>query len=88
MQQTYGLGPAHPLAFMFFGLFGILIAIVCLIPYWFIFKKAGFSPFFSLLMFIPLLNIFALYFLAFARWNVVPAVPGYPAAQGPYPPRV
>ena len=37
-------------------------------------------------MFIPLLNIFMLYFLAFARWNVVPAHMVYPAPLAPYQP--
>jgi hypothetical protein len=88
MQQTYGFGPAHSFPFMFFGFFGILLTILVLTPYWFIFKKAGFSPFLSLLMFIPLINIVALYFLAFARWNVVPTPPVYPTAPVPYPPQV
>jgi hypothetical protein len=88
MQQTYGLAPAHSFPFMFFGLFGVLLMIIVLIPYWFIFKKAGFSPLFSLLMFVPLVNIVALYFLAFARWNVVPAPTSYSTAPVPYPPQV
>jgi hypothetical protein len=86
MHSSYGLGPAH--SFMFFGFFGALVSIIALIPYWFIFKKAGFSPFLSLLILVPLINIVALYFLAFARWNVVPAPTGYPAAPVPYPPQV
>lgn len=46
--------------------------IIAIIPYWMIWKKAGFSPWFSLLMFVPLVNIIALYVLAFSRWSVVP----------------
>ena len=42
--------------------FGIVL------PFWQIFKKAGFSPWLSLLILVPLVNLFALYFLAFARW--------------------
>ena len=73
---------------LFFGFFGVLISIVVLIPWWFIFKKAGFSPFLALLMFLPLINIVMLYFLAFARWNVVPAAMVYPAPPPvPYQPR-
>jgi hypothetical protein len=41
---------------------------VIVIPFWQIFKKAGFSPWFSVLMAIPLLNAVVLYFLAFANW--------------------
>lgn len=46
---------------------------VLLLPYWFIWKKAGFSPWLSLLMFIPLVNLVMLYVLAFSEWKVVPA---------------
>lgn len=49
-----------------------IMAILFLIPYWFIWKKAGFSPWLSLLMFIPLLNLIMLYVLAFTDWKVVP----------------
>ena len=42
--------------------------LVLVIPFWQIFKKAGFSPWFSLLMSVPLLNAVMLYFLAFASW--------------------
>jgi len=80
MHPLYGFGPAHSLIYlMFFGFFGMVISILVLIPFWFIFKKAGFSPFLSLLIFLPIINIIMLYFLAFAKWNVVPAAMVYPA---------
>jgi hypothetical protein len=60
---------------MFEGLFQsthlLLIAIICfvvLIPFWQIFKKAGFSPWLSLLTMIPLAGLIVLYYVAFARW--------------------
>jgi hypothetical protein len=88
MHSTYGFDPTHSLIFfLFFGFFSLVMTILILIPHWFIFKKAGFSPWLSLLMFVPLLNIFMLYFLAFARWNVVPAGLVYPAPV-PYQPPV
>jgi len=46
------------------------LAFVIFLPYWQIFKKAGFSPWLSLLMMIPLVNLCALYYLAFAEWRV------------------
>ncbi len=52
-------------------IFLIVMAIV-IIPYWMIWKKAGFSPWLSLLMFVPLVNLVMLYVLAFAEWKVVP----------------
>ena len=89
MHPIYGFGPAHSLLYlMFFGFFGALISIVVLIPWFFIFKKAGFSPLLGLLMFVPLVNIIMMYFLAFARWNVVPAGMVYPATPVPYRPPV
>ena len=89
MHTIYGFGPAHSLLYlMFFGFFGAMISIVVLIPWFFIFKKAGFSPLLGLLMFVPLVNIIMMYFLAFARWNVVPAGLVYPAPPVPYRPPV
>ncbi|MGD1107633.1 MAG: hypothetical protein ABR865_11360 [Terracidiphilus sp.] len=71
-----------------------LIVLVCLaiiiIPFWFICKKAGFSPWLSLLNIVPLGNLVLIYVLAFAQWKVVP-VPqmGYPPPypQPPLPPQ-
>lgn len=89
MHPIYGLGPAHSLIYlMFFGFFGILTSLIVVIPFWFIFKKAGFSPLLALLMFLPFINLIMLYFVAFARWNVVPAASVYPAPPPvPYQPR-
>lgn len=70
----------HPALFFLVCLPLIAITIILIfIPYWFIFKKAGFTPWLSLLMFVPLGNIVMLYVLAFSRWKVVPApgAPGY-----------
>lgn len=49
----------------------IFLAIV-IIPCWFICKKAGFSPWLSLLNIIPAGNLILLYVLAFAEWKVMP----------------
>jgi uncharacterized protein (DUF983 family) len=45
-----------------------IIGFVVLVPFWQIFKKAGFSPWLSLLTMIPLAGLFVLYYVAFARW--------------------
>lgn len=50
-------------------LLGLAIVIV---PTWFICKKAGFSPWLSLLTAIPFGGLILLYVLAFAEWKVVP----------------
>lgn len=72
-----------------FMLIGIAIVMV---PSWFICKKAGFSPWLSLLCLIPSLGtLVLLYILAFADWKVTPLTqqagwaPPYPP-QPPYPP--
>jgi len=52
-----------------FGPFMMLVmAAVVILPFWFIFSKAGHSKWLSLLMAVPLLNVIMLYFLAFSEW--------------------
>ncbi len=53
----------------------IVIAIaILMVPFWFILKKAGFSPWLALLCIVPSLGtLVLLYVLAFAEWKVVPA---------------
>lgn len=66
----------------------ILVALaVVIVPCWFICKKAGFSPWLSLLNIIPLGNLILLYVLAFAEWKVVPAPQAMWQPQQPYPPQ-
>lgn len=70
----------------------ILVGLVILIiPFWFICKKAGFSPWLSLLNVVPLGNLILIYVLAFAEWKVAP-VPQYawqpPIPQPPAPPAI
>ena len=54
-------------------IFILVILVVAIIPYWMIWKKAGFSPWFSLLILVPVANLIAIYVLAFSEWKVVPA---------------
>lgn len=65
---------------------------IVLVPFWFICKKAGFSPWLTLLNVLPFGGIILWYVLAFAEWKVVPAPqPGWQPApyppQPPYPPQ-
>jgi hypothetical protein len=53
---------------LFFSLIWIVVLVV---PFWMIFKKAGFAGALSLLMFIPLVNLVMLYVLAFSNWKTV-----------------
>ena len=50
------------------ALVGIAFKIV---PYWFIFRKAGYHPALSLLMVVPIASIIMLFFLAFAEWPIL-----------------
>jgi hypothetical protein len=66
-----------------FMLIGLAIIIV---PFWFILKRAGFSPWLSLLNVVPLGTLVLLYVLAFAEWKTA-LVPQVWTAQPPYPPQ-
>jgi hypothetical protein len=47
-------------------------AVLVVIPFWQIFKKAGMAGPLALLMMVPLVNLAMLYLLAFSKWNVAP----------------
>ncbi len=72
--------------FALLGAFGaqeVLLLVIMSLPivwcFWRVFSKAGFPGELSLLMLVPFLNLFMLFFLAFARW---PALPGATAERG------
>jgi RsiW-degrading membrane proteinase PrsW (M82 family) len=80
------LQPWH-LILLFIALIPI-VAVFGVLPYWFICRKAGFSPWLCLLNVIPLIgNIALVFLLAFADWRVVPARRKGPAATQPSLPR-
>lgn len=85
MARAQAMIPAAIAGFFIIGL--ILIALV-LIPVWFICKKAGFSPWLSLLCLIPSIGLLVLlYVLAFADWKVVPPPQMGYMPPAPYPPQ-
>ncbi|HEY1161388.1 MAG TPA: hypothetical protein VGE83_12195 [Terracidiphilus sp.] len=72
-----------------FAILPIIILVglaIVILPFWFICKKAGFSPWLSLINIIPLGNLILIYILAFAEWKVVPAPQFGWTPQPPYPP--
>jgi hypothetical protein len=77
----------------FYLVFLVVIMAAIMIPFWFILKKAGFSPWLSFINLVPLGSLILLYILAFAEWSVIPVsqltlqAPGYPP-QPPLPPQV
>jgi hypothetical protein len=80
---------AQKMALAFLAFIPIVIAVslaVVMVPFWFILKKAGYSPWLCLLFIVPLGNLVLYYLLAFGEWKVVPVAQlGYPP-QPPYPP--
>ena len=90
LQQNPQLNPEqlqHIIMGMMFliPIFMLIGIAIFLIPCWFICKKAGFSPWLSLLCIIPSLGtLVLLYVLAFAEWKVMPAPQA--AYPPPYPP--
>lgn len=73
---------------VFLPLVIIIGSLIVVVPYWMIFKKAGFPPVLGILMVVPLVNIALLYVLAFSQWKVVPSSPNvYPVSNYPsFPP--
>lgn len=57
MDYQHNLGP-----------FWLIGAIVAIIPFWRICQRVGYSPWLSLLMALPLVNLIFLYILAFSNW--------------------
>ncbi len=66
----------------------VVVATIVLVPTWRICKKAGFTPWLSLLIFVPLGNLILLYVLAFSDWRVIPIEQlGWPPYPPQYPPQ-
>jgi hypothetical protein len=51
-------------------LFALIGAAVLVVPFWKIMQRLGYSPYMSLLMVLPFLNIGLLYYMAFTDWPV------------------
>jgi hypothetical protein len=93
LQSQAELERMQRLGFTILGalmLAGFVVLVIIAIPFWFICKKAGMSPWLSLLWLVPFGGLILSYVLAFADWNVVPAPqvgymppPPYPPPQSP-----
>lgn len=62
----YLFQPFHILILAIFGLIALAITIP---PYWMIFKKAGFSPWLSILTLLPLIKWIVLWIVGFSQWK-------------------
>lgn len=58
-------GVMHPHPF-----FGLVAAVLAVIPAWKIVSKAGYNGAWSLLIFVPLVNLIMMYVFAFSEWPV------------------
>jgi hypothetical protein len=68
-------------------LFALIVVPFRVLPFWFICRKAGFSPWLSLLYIVPLGGWVLNFVLAFAQWKVIPAHQAYWPPQPFYPPQ-
>jgi hypothetical protein len=51
-----------------FGVSWIIIAVIAVVPFWRLCARIGYSPWLSLLVLLPLINLIFIYFLAFSEW--------------------
>jgi hypothetical protein len=66
--------------------FSFIVVPFRVFPFWFICKKAGFSPWLSLLYLVPFGGVVLNFVIAFAEWKVIPA-PQLTWQPPPYPPQ-
>lgn len=66
----------------------IVFLAIIILPFWFICKKAGLSPWLSLLWIVPMGGPILCYVLAFSDWKVIPAPQmAYMPPMPPMPPQ-
>ncbi len=90
LQETMDQTQAQHIAMAMMAILPVIFLVCTLIvvlPCWFICKKAGFSPWLSLINLVPMGSLVLLYILAFAEWKVVPAPVAGWTPQPPYPPQ-
>jgi hypothetical protein len=51
-----------------FGLVWLIAVLIGIVPFWRICGRVGHSPWLSLLILVPLINLIFIYWLAFAEW--------------------
>lgn len=61
MMSGTSMWPFGPLLMLVF-------AALIIVPFWLIFRKAGYSQWLGVLMVVPIVNLVMLYFLAFSDW--------------------
>lgn len=67
------------------GLPWLIVLVIAVVPFWRICKRVGHSPWLSLLVLLPLVNLVFVYYLAFSQWplenrSASAGAPGTPPA--------
>jgi CDP-diglyceride synthetase len=62
--------PALAFLPIFFIAIALVLAAIAMVPWFFIYKKAGFHPAMGCLMFIPVVNLIMMFILAFTEWPI------------------
>jgi uncharacterized membrane protein len=60
---------------MFVFLWMLIMGLIIVLPFWKIFQKAGFNGVLAILMLVPFVNLFMIFYLAFTEWPVFKAKP-------------
>ncbi|MFI4877953.1 MAG: hypothetical protein ACHP9U_03755 [Steroidobacterales bacterium] len=50
------------------GMTWLIFAVIAVVPFWRICTRVGYSPWASLLVLLPLINLIFIYYLAFSAW--------------------
>jgi hypothetical protein len=53
----------------------LILLLIFVWPWWKIFSKAGYPGWLGLGMFVPLINLFLLFYFAFADWPILKGIP-------------
>ena len=64
------MGPIGLPELLLIGFALVFGGMAVILPFWMIFSKAGFSGWMSLTQIIPIVNVVALFYLAFAEWPI------------------
>ena len=84
MFMYHGFGGMYGFPF-FFGFWWPAAAAIAIIPFWRLCVRTGHSPWLSLLVVIPLVNLIFVYFIAFSQWPAQRGGPGVGPSFGPPP---
>ena len=50
------------------GMTWLIFAVIAVVPFWRLCGRVGYSPWASLMVLVPLVNLVFIYYLAFAAW--------------------